>query len=267
MVLTKKDLKFLEDKSFELIKKADRMILEGFQKDKTIKNKDIRDISTNIDVSVEEFLKDKLKELLPEAGFIIEEGKSTPSNEYNWVIDPIDGTKYYSGKVPMVITQIGLLYKNKSILGLCSNPFTGDIFSASLGNNTKINKKIVKLDMKKTPNESIVDCDFGGLDQNIDSKIELFRYLVNNFYRVRITAGFLHPYLITGAIDVIVTYLKDRTQKKEKFTIDYSPRFILYEELGFVKKDFIFKNLPIMVISSKDLMNSFVKNYEQFKPI
>ena len=39
MVLTKKDLKFLEDKSFELIKKADRMILEGFQKDKTIKRK------------------------------------------------------------------------------------------------------------------------------------------------------------------------------------------------------------------------------------
>ena len=46
-----------------------------------------------------------------------ESGKLTKSSDLTWCIDPLDGTTNYSHGYPFFGTSIGLVYKNKPIIG------------------------------------------------------------------------------------------------------------------------------------------------------
>lgn len=48
--------------------------------------------------------------------------------DYCWIIDPIDGTRSFITGVPLWGTLIGLCYRGTPILGLMSQPFTGERF-------------------------------------------------------------------------------------------------------------------------------------------
>lgn len=50
------------------------------------------DYVTNLDLSVEKYLRKELTHLLPDAGFLGEESGQEGNAEYMWVVDPIDGT-------------------------------------------------------------------------------------------------------------------------------------------------------------------------------
>ena len=64
-------------------------------------------------------LVDELSKLIPEAGFIAEEGTSTKKGEvYNWIIDPLDGTTNFIHGVPCYCVSIGLTRNEELVLGV-----------------------------------------------------------------------------------------------------------------------------------------------------
>ncbi len=91
---------------------------EGF-KSKQIETKGKNDFVTHIDKGAEKRIVERLSELLPEAGFIAEEGTSKKVGErYNWIIDPIDGTtNFIHGLSPHSIS-IALRDKEEIVLGV-----------------------------------------------------------------------------------------------------------------------------------------------------
>lgn len=72
-----------------IVKEASQLIKEIKRSDIQIKSQG--NFVTSIDFAVDAYLKKKLGELLPEAGFFSEESGSD-IRETNWIIDPIDGT-------------------------------------------------------------------------------------------------------------------------------------------------------------------------------
>ena len=63
-----------------------------FQRDK-VQEKNAHDYVSYVDKESERRIVTRLRELLPEAGFIAEEGSgSFTTEEYCWVVDPLDGT-------------------------------------------------------------------------------------------------------------------------------------------------------------------------------
>ena len=76
------------------------------------------DLVTNVDLEVEEKIKDFLVTKTPNISIHAEEsGRLIKSSDLTWCIDPLDGTTNYSHGYPFFGTSIGLLYKNKPILG------------------------------------------------------------------------------------------------------------------------------------------------------
>ena len=60
-------------------------------------------------------------------------GKLTKSSDLTWCIDPLDGTTNYSHGYPFFGTSIGLVYKNKPIIGAISVPYLNELYSACIG--------------------------------------------------------------------------------------------------------------------------------------
>jgi myo-inositol-1(or 4)-monophosphatase len=71
--------------------------------------KGAHDYVTYVDKNTEKILVDGLSRIMPEAGFITEEGTSVKHGErYNWIIDPLDGTTNFIHKIPFYCISIGL---------------------------------------------------------------------------------------------------------------------------------------------------------------
>lgn len=84
-----------------------------------IEEKGRQNFVTEVDKEAEQILVSGLTEVLPEAGFIAEEGTSSRKGEqYHWVIDPLDGTtNFIHGVFPFAIS-VGLARSTEVVAGV-----------------------------------------------------------------------------------------------------------------------------------------------------
>ena len=81
-----------------------------------------------------------LRELLPEAGFIAEEGSAAYRDEpYCWVVDPLDGTTNYIHDNAPYCVSIALRDKDSLLLGVVYDPCRGECFYAWQGGGAYVN--------------------------------------------------------------------------------------------------------------------------------
>ena len=102
-------------------------------------------IVTSNDVACQQFLYKELSALLPDSGFLGEEGLCDRDHSYVWVIDPIDGTANYSRGIADCAISVALVNKGQAVLGAVYSIFTGEVFSATRGGGARCNGKPIKV--------------------------------------------------------------------------------------------------------------------------
>ncbi|MFH1586310.1 MAG: inositol monophosphatase family protein [Candidatus Diapherotrites archaeon] len=129
--------------------KAGKIIMEYYQKPKTIEHKGIIDLVTEADKLSEKKIISEIKKEFPDHGFVGEEGEAIESSsDYKWIIDPIDGTTNFAHNIPFFCVSIALQKKNELILGVVLNPVTNDLYVAEKGRWATLNNK--KINVSKT---------------------------------------------------------------------------------------------------------------------
>jgi myo-inositol-1(or 4)-monophosphatase len=114
--------------------------------------KGAHDYVTYVDKNTEKILVDKLSRILPEAGFITEEGTSVRRGEkYNWIIDPLDGTTNFIHKIPFYCVSVGLEDVGAGlILGVIYHIDADEMFYSCKGIPAYLNG--VQIIVSNTPN-------------------------------------------------------------------------------------------------------------------
>lgn len=99
---------------------------------------------TYVDKESERRFVEGLKRILPQAGFVAEEGTGERNAEgLNWVIDPLDGTTNFVHSVPVWCTSIGLVDGHHAVAGVIFDPMRDEMFVASLGNGATLNGQTI----------------------------------------------------------------------------------------------------------------------------
>ena len=81
--------------------------------------KGTNDLVSYVDRETEKMLVSGLQKLLPQAGFITEEGTvSQDSAPLQWVIDPLDGTTNFVHAIPFFSVSVALMSEGVPILGV-----------------------------------------------------------------------------------------------------------------------------------------------------
>ncbi len=121
---------------FRLVSQASaREALPHFRVNADIDNKDADgfDPVTEADRAVESAIRTLIHEHFPDHGIHGEEfGLENAGSRYRWVIDPIDGTRAFISGIPVWGTLVGLLEDGDAVAGMMAQPFTGELFHASL---------------------------------------------------------------------------------------------------------------------------------------
>ena len=99
-----------------------------------VKAKGDRDMVSEIDLAVEQQVRDFLSRETPEVGFLgEEEGASVPVRELTWALDPVDGTANLVNGIPLCAVSLGLVSGDTSVLGVIDLPFLSQRFTGAQG--------------------------------------------------------------------------------------------------------------------------------------
>jgi myo-inositol-1(or 4)-monophosphatase len=111
-----------------------------------VEEKGLNDMVSYVDKMAEVMIVDKLRNLLPEAGFITEEGTATTIGDtYQWIIDPLDGTTNFIHGLPPYAVSIGLQKKEEIILGVVYEVNLNECFYARKGGGAFCNEKPIQV--------------------------------------------------------------------------------------------------------------------------
>ena len=117
----------------ELTIRAGDIALRHFRKVE-VERKPDRSVVTQADREVEAFLAAEMRERMPDAGIIGEEGAAHEGvGPYRVVIDPIDGTSAFVAGLPTWCVCAGILRDGEAVAGATYMPCTRDVYSAADG--------------------------------------------------------------------------------------------------------------------------------------
>ena len=127
----------------------------------------VKDLVTDTDRRVENFIVSALKERFPGYGIFGEEsGKNDEGCEYCWVIDPIDGTTSFVHGSPNWSVSIALFHHEQPVLGVVYAPVYDELYYAEKGKGAFCNGvKIHVTDIGNIP-EAVVAIGFYCLRDN-----------------------------------------------------------------------------------------------------
>ena len=147
-----------------------------------IETKTFNNLVTYVDKTAEEQLVKKLGELLPQAGFIAEEGTSSKKGKiYNWIIDPLDGTTNFIHQLPSFCVSVALQKHDKMVLGVVYEINRDECFYAWEGSKAYLNSQEIKVSPTKTLQDSLIATGFPYDDfDRLDNYINVFKQLVQN---------------------------------------------------------------------------------------
>ena len=112
-------------------------IMEIYNQDFDVEIKDDNSPVTNADKAADAIIREHLHKTFPTHAFLTEESEDNEerlSNDYVWIVDPVDGTKDFVARDGGFTTNIALAYKHELVVGVVIVPVSGDIYFASKGN-------------------------------------------------------------------------------------------------------------------------------------
>jgi myo-inositol-1(or 4)-monophosphatase len=132
-----------------------------------------------VDKEAEKAIIKGLSGILPEAGFIGEEGTSEFRSETtNWIIDPLDGTTNFIHKLPPFAISIGLLHKGELLVGVVHELNLDECFYAWKGGGAFCNGKPIQVSTATKLADSLIAT---GFPYDTSGKMETYISILKEF--------------------------------------------------------------------------------------
>jgi histidinol-phosphatase len=149
----------------EVAWKAGEITLKYFGEPIDVDLKDDNTPVTVADRSAEDLIRSEIERRFPDHGILGEEhGATRPGADFQWIVDPIDGTKAFIRGVPLYGVMIALEERGESRIGVVHHPALGLTAAAEVGHGTRINGEPARVADARTYEETaVLSSDFAGL--------------------------------------------------------------------------------------------------------
>ncbi|HMR57141.1 MAG TPA: inositol monophosphatase family protein [Cyclobacteriaceae bacterium] len=164
-----------------------RAELEGFDLSRIEQKGSSSNLVSYVDKESEKRLVNRLSKLLPGSGFLAEEGTDVKgSNEYTWIIDPLDGTTNYLHSLPVFAISIGLQRKDKTILGIVYDVSNKHCYHAIEHGGAYCNEKQIHVSAISTLEESLLATGFPYYhSEKKDDYLEIIKLFLEKTHGIR----------------------------------------------------------------------------------
>ncbi len=141
-----------------------------------IETKGRNDFVSEVDRMCEQEIIGTLHQAYPDHAIIGEESGSHGSNEYEWVIDPLDGTTNYLHGLPQFAVSIALRHRGRLEVGVVYDPMRQELFTANRGGGAQLDGRRIRVSARKEFTGSLIGTGFPFKAQrHFDAYLGMFR--------------------------------------------------------------------------------------------
>lgn len=162
-MLKKSELSLLLEQTQEIAKEAGAFIRKERQhfNIEKVEHKGLNDLVSYVDKEAEKLIVKQLSKILPDAGFITEEGtEAKAAATLTWVIDPLDGTTNFIHGLPVYAVSIALMEANEVVLGVVYEVNRHECFYAVKGGGAYCNETKIQVSKASSLAESLIATGF-----------------------------------------------------------------------------------------------------------
>ncbi len=170
----------------------------------TIESKGRNDFVSEVDRQAEEKILKIIHAAYPDHGILAEESGRKSGNDYQWIVDPLDGTTNYLHGFPQFAVSIAIQHRGRLEQAVVFDPLHNELFTASRGGGARLNERRMRV-------SQIVNLEFALLgtgfpfraEKHLETWINSFRALLTHSSGVRRTgsAALDLAYVACGRLD------------------------------------------------------------------
>ena len=168
-----------------------------------VSTKQPNDFVTEVDKAAEAAIIEILREAYPDFGILAEEsgqsaGRGSQDSEYQWIIDPLDGTTNFIHGMPQYAVSIALAKSGIVEQAVVFDPNRNELFTASKGGGAFLNERRIRVSKRLKLQDSLLGTGFPyRMFDQIDTYLAIFKELAQK------TAGMRRP----GAASLDLAYV------------------------------------------------------------
>jgi len=168
----------------EIARETGKFIREEGKKIKVsdIEFKGITSLVTYVDKTAEARIVEAVKQLVPDSGFVAEEGTADSHNEkYTWIIDPLDGTTNFIHGIAPHSVSIALKEDDKIVLGVVYEVKLNEMFYAWKDSAAYLNGNKIRVSPNSKSEHALIATGFPYYDfDRVDAYIAAMKHLMKH---------------------------------------------------------------------------------------
>ena len=169
-----------------------------------VTEKSRNDFVSEVDQQAEQEIIRTISRAYPDHAILAEESGEHSGNEYQWIIDPLDGTTNFLRGFPQFSVSIAMKYRGKLEHAVVFDPMRDEIFSATRGQGAQLNDRKIRVTDRKTLDGALLGTGIPFReDQDLDAYLPTLKALIEGTAGVRRagSAALDLAYVASGRLD------------------------------------------------------------------
>lgn len=165
------------------------------------------DIKLALDVQTQELITEKLLTTFPDHALYGEEGiAGNQDSEWQWIVDPIDGTVNYYYGIPHYCVSIALRRAGELQLGVIYDPQRDEMWQTVRGGPTLLNGESVRVSQRSDIGDAVVSIGFSKNKTTINAGLALLPEYIARVRKCRLmgSAALDLAYVACGRLDAYI---------------------------------------------------------------
>ena len=165
------------------------------------------DIKLELDVQTQELITQRLLGAFPDHALYGEEGiAGNSASEFQWIVDPIDGTVNYFYSIPHFCISIALRQGETILVGVIYDPMRDELWAVERGGEATLNGKPVKTSSRSVLSDAILSVGFSKTGTTINAGLPMLEKMVHRARKCRLmgSAALDMAYISCGRLDAYI---------------------------------------------------------------
>ena len=154
--------------------------------DVQIETKSGNDFVSEVDREAERAIIETVRRSYPDHAFIAEESGTSGSGEFEWIIDPLDGTTNFLHGFPVFAVSIALRIRGRIEHGVIYDPVRQELFTASRGSGAQLDGRRLRVSQRRELSTALLGTGFPYREgDDIDAYMPTFRAMTERSRGIR----------------------------------------------------------------------------------
>ena len=186
---------------------AGDLLRSHFQQPLTVHAALAHDIKLEVDVLAQNLIGEILLKRFPEHALYGEEGIiGDQQSDYQWVVDPLDGTVNFFYGIPHFCVSIALRFEREIILGVIFDPIRDELWTTEKGRPALLNGQEIHVSARADLAEAVLSVGLSKTTATIEAGFPLLEQMVHRARKCRLlgSAALDMAYVACGRLDAYI---------------------------------------------------------------